>query len=383
MSTLLSTFGFGPPTEGEATRFDPSAMMAIKVIGLIVAFALVVVTVATNNRAVAVLVSLAVGGTGVVLGFLFGIPRSAGGEGTADASAGNSGSGVAARASSRPRNASLEQVADWLTKLLLGAGLTQLGPVWNGISALATYIASCVAIPEGGSANLPYVFGLGVIGFFGSNGFLGGYLATRLLLARLLTAEELQIDSLERAAAERGRAQGKAEGKVEGKAEGRDEIVNDMNAARIQEQTAGFRGTGAGDAASDQLLADAQQWNPPKPATVANDPQKNRFGGRSSRNNRTLTAEVAGVSGPESEVFTIKLKAAATDGAPLSQPVKFFLHDSFAPDSAVVLPRAGIVELELVSWGAFTVGAITDGGQTMLELDLAELPDAPKKFRER
>ncbi len=74
----------------------------------------------------------------------------------------------------------------------------------------------------------------------------------------------------------------------------------------------------------------------------------------------------------------------ATDPAkPLTAPVRFFLHNTFNPDKVVVVPKQGRAELSLCVWGAFTVGAITDGGQTKLELDLAKLPGAPAKFRER
>ena len=41
------------------------------------------------------------------------------------------------------------------------------------------------------------------------------------------------------------------------------------------------------------------------------------------------------------------------------------------------------IEEEILSYGAFTVGVITDNGKTMLELDLAEDKSFPKEFRER
>jgi hypothetical protein len=40
-------------------------------------------------------------------------------------------------------------------------------------------------------------------------------------------------------------------------------------------------------------------------------------------------------------------------------------------------------ELELIATGAFTVGVEINGGETKLEVDLTEMPDAPKEFRER
>ena len=37
---------------------------------------------------------------------------------------------------------------------------------------------------------------------------------------------------------------------------------------------------------------------------------------------------------------------------------------------------------EVDAFGPFTVGAEVDGGKTQLELDLANVPDAPSAFRE-
>ena len=40
-----------------------------------------------------------------------------------------------------------------------------------------------------------------------------------------------------------------------------------------------------------------------------------------------------------------------------------------------------MAELALDAWGAFTVGAIADSGLTRLELDLAEIDEAPSSFK--
>src|SRR6266508_6277591 len=67
--------------------------------------------------AVAALVAGGAFVAGGLLGFLFGIPRSlAGPEGSVD--------GAAAGGAYRP-NTNLEQISDWLTKILVGVGLVQ------------------------------------------------------------------------------------------------------------------------------------------------------------------------------------------------------------------------------------------------------------------
>jgi hypothetical protein len=72
------------------------------------------------------------------------------------------------------------------------------------------------------------------------------------------------------------------------------------------------------------------------------------------------------------------------DTDPLRGAVRFYLHDTFLNDRPVVsVSPAGVAELSIDAWGAFTVGAVADGGLTRLELDLAEHPDFPADFRPR
>jgi hypothetical protein len=119
--------------------------------------------------------------------------------------------------------------------------------------------------------------------------------------------------------------------------------------------------------------------------TVENDPQKNRFGGSASNNNRVLTAKVER-SDLGRKWFSISLEVASTDGQPLTGSyVFFFLHDSFEPDAYRVRVPSGAsrVYFDTTAIGAFTVGAVADKGKTMLELDLAsDAVSAPQSFKE-
>lgn len=64
--------------------------------------------------------------------------------------------------------------------------------------------------------------------------------------------------------------------------------------------------------------------------------------------------------------------------------VKFHLHHTFSNPDPVISVQDGEAVLKLTKvYGAFTVGAEADDGNTFLELDLAELSDAPKEFEER
>jgi hypothetical protein len=95
---------------------------------------------------------------GWAIGFLFGVPRAA--------------------ATSAHVNTNLEQISDWLTKILVGVGLTQLQQIPRALRELAGYISK----DFGNSGN--DVFSLSMVLYFSTIGFLTGYLLTRLALQR-------------------------------------------------------------------------------------------------------------------------------------------------------------------------------------------------------
>jgi hypothetical protein len=112
------------------------------------------------------------------------------------------------------------------------------------------------------------------------------------------------------------------------------------------------------------------------------DPQKGIWGKKPKRNSREMTAKVKKSVFPNFYTVTITVKS-TNDKLPLKGNVIFHLHDTFLNQDPEVAVKNGKAVLKLSAvWGAFTVGAEADGGKTRLELDLAELEDAPKKFRE-
>jgi hypothetical protein len=126
--------------------------------------------------------SLAMGG---LLGFLFGIPghssQTPPPRAPSPAEAADPGKTVIP--SDPPSN--LEQVSDWVTKLLLGGGLTQMqqipGMVWNMAGSVAIGIA-----PEAKGADLQaqQAFAAGLLIYFFIDGFFSGYLITKLQFGR-------------------------------------------------------------------------------------------------------------------------------------------------------------------------------------------------------
>lgn len=138
--------------------------------------------------------------------------------------------------------------------------------------------------------------------------------------------------------------------------------------------------TGAGSA---KTLARAGAAAP-QPGGAHDDPWKGVFGESPVSGGRRLDATVEPM-GIDGQIFTVRLYVTATTGdKPLRGAVQFFIHPTFANDRPIVTVGSnGAAELVLRAYGAFTVGVLADGGETSLELDLAQLPHAPRAFRER
>jgi hypothetical protein len=135
------------------------------------------------------LLSLAFAGIGGLVGFLFGIPRRISQPAKAPAQAKNGGATSEGSSSSQTNasdvNTNLEQVSDWLTKIILGAGLTQLTKVPGLMKSLADYLGGAFD----GKPFLPLVIVIGSLVF----GFFAGYLMTQLFLVKaLIDAERAQ-----------------------------------------------------------------------------------------------------------------------------------------------------------------------------------------------
>jgi hypothetical protein len=131
---------------------------------------------------------------GGVLGFLFGIPRTLQQEGVAPApeANGNAESGAGSRRIDYRANTNLEQISDWLTKILVGVGLTQLPEIRKDLTTLTAFAAQGLGAQENGK-----VFAFALLSYTAVLGFLFGYLWTRLFLAGALRqADQVAIGAL-------------------------------------------------------------------------------------------------------------------------------------------------------------------------------------------
>jgi hypothetical protein len=122
---------------------------------------------------------------GGLFGFLFGIPRTLQQQkdGENDSPSKHNSDG---QASTYAPNTNLEQISDWLTKILVGAGLIQLTKLHEFVGNTARSLA-----PGFGGGDAGRVFALATMLSYVLLGFLVGYLWTRLYFAGALRAADV------------------------------------------------------------------------------------------------------------------------------------------------------------------------------------------------
>ncbi len=351
-----------------------------------------------KTAVIGLLISGAALALGALFGLLFGIPRSlqdapvpvspAASNGESNAVGGNtdkppsqpalSPSEPAVR-SNLSQNTNLEQISDWLTKILVGVSLTQ----FQAIQTKFRGVAQAVARELNGAQEAT---GAAIILFFLVCGFLISYLWVRRYLEK-----EFGDASRENRLIESARKEGKEEGIKEGTTAVK--LASRLNAplTNLAPQSAALpepppEPPAEQEEAVRDTLAPAPRPNfvDPPAGPNADDPWQGQFGGSPSANDRILEVVVKPFPG-NPYLFSVKLSVRSTDpkNKPLTGVVKFFLHPTFPNDRPVVPVVDGVASFEIVAWGAFTAGAIADDGQTKLELNLAKLPDAPAEFKNR
>lgn len=127
----------------------------------------------------------AAGISGAFPGFLFGIPRSVVASSDAPSGAGVLIGNLDPQVTHPSTN--LEQISDWLTKILLGATLLQLSDILAGLRALFVTMGSAIG---GGASAVVFVGALAL--FCAVAGFIQGWLAARIWLPWLIHAARVQ-----------------------------------------------------------------------------------------------------------------------------------------------------------------------------------------------
>ena len=124
--------------------------------------------------------------TGGLIGFLFGIPRSLTEiETTKSGTRTISGEPTVTPNTSLP-NTNLEQISDWLTKVLVGVTLAQIGRIGPGAAGLFSSMSKALGA---GSSGVAFVGALETYSI--AIGFMFGWLTTRMWVAWAIAAADV------------------------------------------------------------------------------------------------------------------------------------------------------------------------------------------------
>lgn len=320
---------------------------------------------------------------GCLLGFLFGIPRTIRPR-SSDAAVSGDNRRDATSTPYEPSN-NLEQVADWLTKILVGVGLVELGKIGNALAQVGDQVARSVAPPPMGTSVVTEV----VLVAFATIGFLASFLWTRIYYGGIQARADSDIvnwlqSKLEDQESRIERADKVAEKLASGKliapstapaAPGSVAVTAELPAS-TGEMTAGITSDLPQTLRSqvERFLHTDVDWNDDTVPRIFGK-QPTEAGGRVLRGEISVRYEQA---------LVIRLVLERRGGAPLTDDVAFLLHPTFHSRVRVV-PVDGDdrADLEIYCTGWFTVGAIADKGQTLLEYDLRTLAGAPDWFKKR
>jgi tetratricopeptide (TPR) repeat protein/uncharacterized integral membrane protein len=137
------------------------------------------------------LIYLAASLGGSLLGFLFGIPRSL------QSDKPTTGSANGDDGHTQQTNTNLEQISDWLTKILVGVGLTQLPDLGQGVLKVARHLTPALGVPQSDESGVALTAALVVSGTL--VGFLFAYIHTRTFISMFFARSTRREHDLSRA----------------------------------------------------------------------------------------------------------------------------------------------------------------------------------------
>ena len=313
-----------------------------------------------NSASTGLLISGAFFSAGSLAGFLFAIPKLIQNQSVVSNSENN-----------RPiivHNDNLVQISDWLTKIIVGVGLTQLYNIPSFIIKIGDKFKDSFGFNEAGRNAA-----IGAVLYFLIIGFLCVYIWTRLYFVKLL--KDLDdvlnpISELTKIVNQNAKEQDKRlkfsilNTKIEQFEKLRNMIINSEN---------NFDG-----------LKDFFKNFTPGPIKIIDDCQRDRWGGKMSSNGIIVSAEIhesPDLSVENKKIFNVSINVAG-ENQPLTGKVFFFLHESYVPNQILIkeaVNNSAIIQFE--SYEAFTVGVLCNDGATALELDLNALPNIPEEYK--
>jgi hypothetical protein len=283
---------------------------------------------------------------GGILGFLFGIPKKA-------------QTATAATTSTKDfkDNTNLEDISDWLTKIIVGITLIQFNKIEAKFNVL------CISLKKSFSlyfdSNFAYSYSGSLITFYFLCGFLAVYLWARTYLMDSLSGQLGFVIS------------------TVNKKQKLQNWLNDFKKS-VQRLTAS-----EDNEAFIALVAKAK----PAAATVCNDCQKNRWGGKSEDAFFKINAEVKKPNSLNMRADVL-LSIDEVQAGKMSEinRVLYLLHDSYLPDMIREAKDGAIGKFScsFQAYEAFTAGVIIElksGDVLKYEIDLNKLDNLPEGFK--
>jgi hypothetical protein len=302
--------------------------------------------------------SLAGGG---FLGFIFGIPSLLQNQNLNES-----------RATTFKYNDNLVQISDWLTKIIVGVGLTQLDKIPDKVVRLGELFKNNFGGGEWGrNASLAIIF------YFLLFGFLIIYFWTRTDFTSIMKKTDDEINKVkdenikvkeENEKIKDQIALTKSKETIE-----RNDLASDLHSIHVLENNENKQ-------ALDSLKTKVQDELKKRDITVKDDLQKNRWGGVSVKNGKKVSADVT--PNTWQNFYDVKITVSSVSNEKLNVPVAIFIHDTYQyPDNVLYVnpDKDGLALLTLIAYEAFTIGVLFPDG-TDLELDLNEQPGYPEGF---
>jgi hypothetical protein len=298
---------------------------------------------------------------GGALGLLFGLPTAR-----------KSDPGTAERNGGYEESTSLEQIADWLTKIIVGLTLTQFSSWSMAFDRLSVTLTHDLLCPASGG-RCGSVPGAAIVLAYALGGFIVGYMWTRRFFMVEMVARDDSIRQMMRS--QELREQAAKEGRVQSGSN-----TPQGASSNYEKVTEAILADGRKNAVGEaRKVADSL-----KPGPDADDPWRGAFGGSNAVKDVILSATVTPVPG-QTDNYRVDINV--TGATPERQrdlsghSLLFYLHPTFGDKVRLAsFGSDGRALITLYAYGAFTIGALLDDG-TVLELNLATLPGAPDGFR--
>ena len=316
---------------------------------------------------------LCVGG---IIGFLFGIPNTS--QPKRDLTL--KGLNTDSLATDQP-STNLEQVSDWLTKIIIGVGLVEANRLVRALGSVGKLVQDAA----GGSVVVPQL----VVVTFGTLGLACGYIWTRLYYGSL----QITLDfDLRRYLAALGQAQQQQSTELVEQKTALTAVAAVITSKNASSPVPLPASPGLRAKSLVVPLADAPQahteWQAKlkafleAPVDENTDPTATIFGKLPAHlPDRKLSVTLLTPSPLGHSTYVIQAQVTGTAARPLLAKVVLLLHPTFSERAVEVLvdqrPAGGSATYSFAARGSFTLVAMADDGDTLLGYDLTDLPGVP------